>query len=66
MQERDPVARASRAGLVFGYVAAHAGQSTLEVRGRAGFPSFRLKRARARSMLSWTPTYPRFRERLVR
>jgi nucleoside-diphosphate-sugar epimerase len=51
---------------VFGYVAAFAGQGALEAGGRAGFPSFRLKNARARAMLSWTPTYSSFREGLVR
>ncbi len=51
---------------VFGYVAATAGQGTLEAGGRAGFPSFRLKNARAREALGWTPTYASFREGLVR
>ena len=51
---------------VFGYVAALAGQGTVEPGGRAGFPSFRLKNARARETLAWTPTYPSFREGLSR
>lgn len=51
---------------VFGYVAALAGQGTVESGGRAGFPSFRLKNTRARETLAWAPTYPSFREGLSR
>ena len=51
---------------VFGYVAALAGQGTVESGGRAGFPSFRVKNTRARETLAWAPMYPSFREGLSR
>ena len=51
---------------VFGYVAAQAGQGTLETGGRVGFPSFRLKNARARDALKWATAYASFREGMAR
>jgi nucleoside-diphosphate-sugar epimerase len=51
---------------VFGYVAELAGQETVEAGGRAGFPSFRLRNARARELLGWAPLYATYREGLTR
>ena len=51
---------------VFAYVAAVAGSAAPQPGGRAGFPSFRVRNARAREALSWRPVYASYRAGLVR
>lgn len=51
---------------VFGFIAASLGQPAPAPGGAAGFPSFRLRNARARATLGWQPFYRSFREGLAR
>lgn len=51
---------------VFGFIAASLGQPAPEAGGVAGFPSFRLRNARAKAALGWSPFYRSFREGLAR
>lgn len=51
---------------VFGFIAASVGQPAPEAGGAAGFPSFRLRNARAKAALGWQPFYKSFREGLAR
>jgi nucleoside-diphosphate-sugar epimerase len=51
---------------VFGFVAATTGQQALKTGGFAGFPSFRLRNARARELLDWAPAYENYRMGLAR
>jgi nucleoside-diphosphate-sugar epimerase len=51
---------------VFGFIAASLGQPAPAPGGAAGFPSFRLRNARARAALGWQPFYRSFREGLAR
>jgi nucleoside-diphosphate-sugar epimerase len=51
---------------VFAYVAAVAGAAAPSPGGRQGFPSFRVRNARARDALSWTPAYATYRAGLAR
>jgi nucleoside-diphosphate-sugar epimerase len=51
---------------VFGFIAASAGAAPPAPGGRAGFPSFRVRNARARAVLNWAPLYPSYREGLSR
>ena len=51
---------------VFAYVAAVAGAAPPQPGGRAGFPSFRVRNARARETLAWSPVYATHRAGLVR
>ena len=51
---------------IFGFVATTAGQGELKTGGLAGFPSFRLRNARARELLSWMPAYENYRTGLTR
>jgi len=51
---------------VFAYVAAVAGTAPPATGGRQGFPSFRVRNARARDALSWSPIYASYRAGLVR
>jgi nucleoside-diphosphate-sugar epimerase len=50
----------------FDYVAALAGVDAPAPGGRAGFPSFRVRNARACEALAWTPRYADFRAGLAR
>ena len=51
---------------VFAYVAQVAGAAPPEPGGRAGFPSFRVRNARAKAALGWAPLYADHRAGLVR
>ena len=51
---------------VFTYVAAAAGAAPPSPGGRQGFPSFRVRNARARDALAWAPTYATYRAGLAR
>lgn len=51
---------------VFGFIAACLGQPAPEAGGAAGFPSFRLRNARAATALNWRPFYRSYRQGLVR
>ncbi|HEX6244937.1 MAG TPA: NAD(P)-dependent oxidoreductase [Polyangiales bacterium] len=51
---------------VFGYVSTLVGGEAPAAGGRMGFPSFRVRNARAREALGWTPRYVDFRAGLVR
>lgn len=51
---------------LFGFVCASAGQGAPEPGGPPGFPSFRLRNARAMAALDWRPFYKSYREGLVR
>lgn len=51
---------------VFEYVANAAGSPAPQPGGRLGFPSFRVRNARARELLGWTPAYADYRAGLVR
>jgi nucleoside-diphosphate-sugar epimerase len=51
---------------VLTYVCAVAGSSPPQAGGRSLMPSFRVKNARARELLSWAPVYRDYREGLVR
>lgn len=51
---------------VFGFIAASLGQPEPAPGGAAGFPSFRLRNARAKTALGWQPFYRSFREGLAR
>jgi nucleoside-diphosphate-sugar epimerase len=58
--------RPSRWREVLGHVAALAGGAPPEPGGRAGFPSFRVRNARARETLGWRPLYADFRSGVAR
>lgn len=58
--------RPSRWREVFAHVAALAGGAPPEPGGRTGFPSFRVRNARARDALGWRPRYADFRAGLAR
>lgn len=47
---------------VFGFITASVGQPMPEAGGPVGFPSFRLRNARARAALDWRPFYASWRE----
>jgi nucleoside-diphosphate-sugar epimerase len=51
---------------VFGFIAQSVGAAPPEPGGRAGFPSFRVRNARAKAALNWTPFYTNYRVGLVR
>jgi len=51
---------------VFTYVAAVAGAAPPSPGGRQGFPSFRVRNARAREALAWAPLYATYRAGLAR
>ena len=51
---------------VFNYIAVASDQALPNPGGRIGFPSFRLRNARAREALDWMPLYRTFREGLAR
>jgi hypothetical protein len=51
---------------VLTYVAAVAGAAPPAPGGRQGFPSFRVRNARAREALAWAPTYATYRAGLAR
>ena len=51
---------------VFAYVAAVAGAAPPSPGGRQGFPSFRVRNARAREALGWAPVYATYRAGLAR
>jgi nucleoside-diphosphate-sugar epimerase len=51
---------------LFGFICASAGAKAPEAGGPPGFPSFRLKNARAVGALGWEPFYKSYREGLVR
>jgi nucleoside-diphosphate-sugar epimerase len=51
---------------VFGFIATSLGQPEPAAGGAAGFPSFRLRNARAKAALGWQPFYRSFREGLAR
>jgi nucleoside-diphosphate-sugar epimerase len=51
---------------LFGFVCASIGADTPQAGGPPGFPSFRLKNARAVAALGWEPRYRNFREGLAR
>jgi nucleoside-diphosphate-sugar epimerase len=51
---------------VFGHVAAIAGGTAPMTGGAEGFPSFRLRNARAKERLGWTPFYRSYRMGLAR
>jgi nucleoside-diphosphate-sugar epimerase len=51
---------------VFTYVAAVAGAAAPSEGGRQGFPSFRVRNARAREALAWAPIYATYRAGLAR
>jgi nucleoside-diphosphate-sugar epimerase len=48
------------------YVASSAGAEPPQPGGPTGFPSFRVRNARAKEALGWAPFYPSYREGLVR
>jgi nucleoside-diphosphate-sugar epimerase len=51
---------------VFGFVARSVGAPAPEPGGRASFPSFRVRNARAKAALNWAPFYTNYRVGLVR
>ncbi|WP_020519161.1 NAD-dependent epimerase/dehydratase family protein [Catelliglobosispora koreensis] len=51
---------------VMGYVTASAGSPPAQPGGRLGFPSFRVRNARAREVLSWKPFYSSYHSGLAR
>lgn len=51
---------------VFSYVAELANAPEPQPGGRMGFPSFRVRNARARTLLGWRPVYPDYRAGLAR
>jgi nucleoside-diphosphate-sugar epimerase len=51
---------------LFGYIATSVGQGEPAAGGAEGFPSFRLKNARAKQSLDWRPFYTSYREGLAR
>jgi nucleoside-diphosphate-sugar epimerase len=51
---------------VFGFVCASINANAPEIGGPPGFPSFRLKNARAAAVLDWQPLYKSYREGLAR
>jgi nucleoside-diphosphate-sugar epimerase len=51
---------------VFGYIAQSIGAPPPEAGGRQGFPSFRVRNARAKAALGWTPHFKSYREGLIR
>jgi nucleoside-diphosphate-sugar epimerase len=51
---------------LFGFVCESIGQAAPQAGGPPGFPSFRLKNARAREALGWQPLYKSYREGLAR
>ena len=51
---------------VLEYVTTNAGAEPPQPGGPTGFPSFRVRNARAREALAWAPFYPSYREGLVR
>ncbi|MET7402093.1 NAD(P)-dependent oxidoreductase [Dactylosporangium sp. NPDC005572] len=51
---------------VFGFVAASAGADPPAPGGRIGFPSWRVRNARAAELLSWRPFHPTYRTGLIR
>ena len=51
---------------IFSYVAGVCGAGEPKPGGVAGFPSFRVRNARARAALSWVPRYADYRVGLVR
>ncbi len=51
---------------LFGFVCASIGADAPQAGGPPGFPSFRLKNARAREALGWQPIYKNYREGLAR
>jgi nucleoside-diphosphate-sugar epimerase len=51
---------------LFAYIAAQCGAPEPEPGGRIGFPSFRVRNARAREALAWSPCYADYRMGLVR
>ncbi|HEX6685318.1 MAG TPA: NAD(P)H-binding protein [Candidatus Limnocylindrales bacterium] len=51
---------------VFGHVTASVGAAPPQPGGRLGFPSFRVRNARARAALSWAPFYASYRIGLAR
>jgi nucleoside-diphosphate-sugar epimerase len=58
--------RPARWSEVFSYVAELAGAAEPQPGGRIGFPSFRVRNARAREALAWAPLYADFRAGLAR
>jgi len=50
---------------LFGHLAACAGAAAPQSGGRAGFPSFRVRNARAREVLGWRPFYSDYRAGLA-
>jgi nucleoside-diphosphate-sugar epimerase len=51
---------------IFTYITNVAGTSPPQPGGRAGFPSFRVRNAKARELLGWTPFYADYRAGLTR
>jgi nucleoside-diphosphate-sugar epimerase len=51
---------------LFSYISSVAGAAAPSTGGRLGFPSFRVRNARARVALAWSPAYPDFRAGLAR
>jgi len=51
---------------VLEYVTTSAGAEPPQPGGPTGFPSFRVRNARAREALAWAPFYPSYRQGLVR
>ncbi len=51
---------------LFGFVAASVGSPEPQVGGPARFPSFRVRNARAREALGWSPRFPSYRVGLAR
>jgi len=51
---------------LYGFVCSSIGQAAPQAGGPAGFPSFRLKNARAVEALGWQPLYKSYREGLAR
>jgi len=51
---------------VFRFIAQSAGAPAPEPGGRAGFPSFRVRNARAKAALNWAPFYTNYRVGLAR
>jgi nucleoside-diphosphate-sugar epimerase len=58
--------RPARWSEVLGYVAQLVGAAAPSTGGRLGFPSFRVRNARAREALAWAPHYADFRAGLAR
>lgn len=51
---------------LFGFIAACVGQEAPTAGAPEGFPSFRLKNARAKQLLDWQPMYSSYRQGLMR